>query len=92
MNNRIMETLTCQSCGWPFSLATAGTNRDMTLNSDYCQDCFRNGAFTDKSLNLHQLEVKLLERAEVHEDISLEEARQLIKKLPELKRWRMDHI
>ena len=33
-----------------------------------------------------------MEMAEVQEDISLEEARQLIKKLPELKRWRMDHI
>ena len=87
-----MKTLICQSCGWPFTLATAGRNRDNTKNKDYCRDCFQDGAFTDKSLNLHQLEVKLLEMAEVHEDISLEEAQQLIKKLPELKRWRMDHI
>ncbi|MBZ9631433.1 zinc ribbon domain-containing protein [Salegentibacter sp. LM13S] len=87
-----MKTLICQSCGWPFTTATAGTNRDKSENLDYCRDCYQVGAFTDKSLNLHELEVKLLEMAEVHEDISLEEAQQLIKKLPELKRWRMDHI
>ncbi|MBO2544849.1 zinc ribbon domain-containing protein [Salegentibacter sp. BDJ18] len=87
-----MKTLICQSCGWPFPKATVGTNRDKSENSDYCRDCYQDGAFTDKSLNLHQLEVKLLEMAEMHEDISLEEARQLIKKLPELKRWRMEHI
>ncbi|SKB36192.1 Putative zinc ribbon domain-containing protein [Salegentibacter holothuriorum] len=87
-----METLICQSCGWPFTLTTAGTNRDKSVNKDYCRDCFKDGTFIDKSLNLHQLEMKLLEMAKVHEDISLEEARQLIKKLPELKRWRMDHI
>ena len=87
-----METLICQSCGWPFTPATAWRNRDKTMNNDYCRDCFQDGAFTEKSLNLHQLEVKLLEMAEVHDDISLEEAQELIKKLPELKRWRMDHI
>lgn len=87
-----MKTLICQSCGWPFTKATVGTNRDKSENPDYCRDCYQDGAFTDKSLNLHQLEVKLLEMAEMHEDISLEEARQLIKKLPELKRWRMEHI
>ncbi len=87
-----METLICQSCGWPFVPANAATNRDKSVNTDYCRDCYKDGAFVDKSLNLHQLEIKLLEMAEVQEDISLEEARQLIKKLPELKRWRMDNI
>lgn len=87
-----MKTLICQSCGWPFTTNTSGKNRDGSLNKDYCRDCYQDGAFTDKSLNLHELEIKLLEMAEVHNDISLEEAQQLIKKLPELKRWRMDQI
>ena len=49
-----METLICQSCGWPFVPANAGTNRDKSVNTDYCRDCYRDGAFVDKSLNLHQ--------------------------------------
>ncbi|HEY9184042.1 MAG TPA: zinc ribbon domain-containing protein [Salegentibacter sp.] len=83
---------TCQSCGLAFTKERSGTNRDKTLNSDYCIDCFKDGEFTNPHLSLHQLEIQLLEMAEIHNDISLEEAQQIIRKLPELKRWRMENI
>lgn len=82
----------CQSCGLPFTKEMRGTNRDKSFNSDYCIKCFKDGEFTNHHLTLHQLEIQLLEMAEEHNEISLEEAQQIIRKLPELKRWRMDNI
>ncbi|RKS50541.1 putative zinc ribbon protein [Gillisia mitskevichiae] len=84
-----METLICQSCGLPFTKELMGTNRDKTRSEEYCISCFENGKFIDHSLSLHKLEMKLLEMAEVHEEITLEEAQAVIKKLPYLKRWHM---
>ncbi len=87
-----MIPYTCQSCGLPFTKEMRGTNRDKSFNSDYCIKCFKDGEFTNHHLTLHQLEIQLLEMAEEHNEISLEEAQQIIRKLPELKRWRMDNI
>lgn len=87
-----MTPYSCQSCGQPFTKELRGTNRDQSFNTDYCIDCFKDGKFTDPHLNLHQLEIQLLERAEHHNGISLEEAQQIIRRLPELKRWRMENI
>lgn len=83
---------TCQCCGLPFTIECRGTNRDQSFNKDYCIDCFKDGEFTDPHLTLHQLEIQFLEKAELHNEISLEEARQIIKTLPHLKRWRMNNI
>lgn len=84
-----MKPEICQSCGQPMLEETYGTNRDKTRNKDYCISCYSNGEFTNHSLTLHQLEIMLLESAEIHNEISLEEAQQLIRILPTLKRWRM---
>lgn len=84
-----MKPEICQSCGQPMLATYYGTNRDKTRNKDYCTSCFAKGEFTNPSLTLHQLEIMLLERAEIHNEISLEEAQQLIRILPTLKRWRM---
>lgn len=82
----------CQSCAAPLSNANRGTNRDNSLNVDYCSSCYENGEFKDHSLTLHQLEVRLMEMAEVHNEISLEEAIEVIRILPDLKRWQMSNI
>lgn len=84
-----MEPLICQSCGLPFTKKTMGTNRDGTKNDEYCINCFENGEFVDHSLSLHKQEVKLIEMAKVHNEITLEEAQAVIKELPYLKRWHM---
>ncbi|WP_026838148.1 zinc ribbon domain-containing protein [Gillisia sp. JM1] len=84
-----MEALICQSCGLSFSEKLKGTNIDETKNEEYCVNCFDNGEFVDQSLTLHKLEVKFLEMAEVHDEITLEEAQAAIKELPYLKRWFM---
>ena len=87
-----MKPSICQSCGLPFTPETSGTNRDGNKNLDYCINCFKNGEFVDHSLSLHELEVKLLEMAEIHNEISLEEAQQIIRILPDLQRWKMSNI
>ncbi len=87
-----MEHLTCQSCGLPFTKEIMGTNRDKTKNDEYCINCFDKGEFVDHSLTMHKLEVKLIEMAEVHNEITLEEAQAVIKELPFLKRWHMSII
>ncbi len=84
-----MDYLICQSCGFPFNKKTSGTNRDETKNEEYCINCFDDGEFKDQSLTLHSLEVKLVDMAEVHDEITREEAQTAIKKLPYLKRWHM---
>lgn len=82
----------CQSCAKPLTPDNRGTNRDLSTNRVYCNTCFVNGEFKDPSLSRHQLEIQLMEMAEVHDQISLEEAEQIIKILPTLKRWQMSNI
>lgn len=82
----------CQSCGLPLTKTNCGHNRDLSPSKDYCRNCFDYGEFKDHSLTLHELEVKLLEMAEKHNEMSLEEAQDLIKILPHLKRWRMSNL
>lgn len=82
----------CQSCAVPLTMENQGTNRDKSLSEDFCSSCYENGEFKNHSLTLHQLEIKLLEMAEVHNEISLEEAQEIIRKLPDLKRWQMSNI
>ena len=44
MNNKI-----CQSCGMPLvSQDQLGTNKDGSINNDYCKYCYNNGEFIDK--------------------------------------------
>jgi hypothetical protein len=87
-----MKALTCQCCGLPFSPKMRGTNRDKSLNSDYCRDCFRDGEFTDNHITIQDMEKRLLDMARHHDEMSIEEAHETIRNLPDLKRWKMTHI
>lgn len=87
-----MDQMICQSCGFSFTEENKGTNRDLSLNEEYCNRCYKEGDFQDKSLSLRHLEAKILEMARIHCDITLEEARLVIKKLPHLKRWQFHNI
>lgn len=76
----------------PITPQNRGTNRDETLNEDYCIYCFKDGEFTNHSLTMHDMELRIMEMAKVHNELNLEEAESLIKKLPDLKRWRINAI
>jgi hypothetical protein len=87
-----MKYLVCQSCGLPFTEENCGCMRDATPTEDYCCNCYINGEFTDHSMTMHKLENILLDMAELHNEISLEEARHIIQILPNLKRWQMSNM
>ena len=87
-----MKPFICQSCGLPFLAKERGTNRDHSHSNDYCINCFKDGEFTDHHLTLHEMERRLLEMAKMHNEISLEEANEIIRILPDLVRWRMTNI
>jgi hypothetical protein len=87
-----MKPSLCQSCGFPLFEENKGTNRDKTKSDDYCINCYENDKFLEPSLSLHELEIKLLGMAEIQNEITLEEAQQIIINLPNLKRWQMSNI
>ncbi len=84
-----MKPLICQSCGLPFTDESEGTNRDQTKSEDYCINCFQNGNFVEPSLSLREMAVRDLEKAKKNENLTMEEAREVLKVLPILKRWRI---
>lgn len=44
-----MDKKICQSCGMPItSDEQLGTNKDVSINNDYCKYCYENGEFIDK--------------------------------------------
>ncbi|MDD6879125.1 MAG: zinc ribbon domain-containing protein [bacterium] len=44
-----MKNNICQSCGMPInSNKQLGTNKDGSVNSDYCKYCYKYGEFIDK--------------------------------------------
>lgn len=90
--NRARSALICQCCGLSFSPKVRGTNRDQSKNSDYCLDCFKNGEFKDPQLTIQDMEKRLLNMARRHDGICIEEAQTVIRRLPDLKRWRMTHL
>lgn len=46
---RKMENKVCQSCGMPItSDKQLGSNRDGSINVDYCKYCYENGEFIDE--------------------------------------------
>ena len=87
-----MELLTCQCCGLEFSPKARGTHRDLSKSAEYCIGCFKDGEFRDHHLSIQEMEKKLLDMARHHDGLCLEEAEAAIKKLPDLKRWKMTHI
>lgn len=42
-----MENKICQSCGMPMTAEQFGTNKDGSINDDYCKYCYVNGEFID---------------------------------------------
>lgn len=88
------EMIFCQSCGMPLENEDAkGTNADGSKSEDYCDYCYKNGAFTQDmtmeemiTLNLKYLDVW---KESTGENMSIEEARvQLHTFMPELKGWK----
>ncbi len=78
----------CQSCGMPMnSEEQYGTNKDGTLNEDYCMYCYKDGKFIDDVTMEEYIEMcsKYGEQAGMTND----EMKAFCQKLfPTLKRWK----
>ncbi len=87
-----METKYCQSCAMPLEAADAcGTNADGSKNEDYCQYCFKDGAFTWHGTMDEMIEFCVPHMACANAGMSEAEAREQMRNFfPSLKRWKQN--
>ncbi len=83
-----MENKICQSCGMPIlSNEQLGTNKDGSINVDYCKYCFENGEFIDKVTMEKYIE--MCSEYGSQAGMTNEEMKEHCTKLfPTLKRWK----
>lgn len=83
-----MENKICQSCGMPItSDEQLSTNKDGSINVDYCKYCYENGEFIDK-VTMEEY-VEMCSQFGSQAGMTNEEMREHCKRLfPTLKRWK----
>lgn len=82
-----MENKICQSCGMPItSNDLLGTNKDGSINEDYCKYCYENGEFIDK-VSMEDY-INMCSKYGTQAGMTNEEMKLHCEKLfPTLKRW-----
>ena len=82
-----MENKICQSCGMPITIdSQLGTNKDGSINHDYCKYCYENGEFIDKVTMEEYIEMCSMYGEQA--GMTNEEMKRYCEKLfPTLKRW-----
>lgn len=85
MNNKI-----CQSCGMPIeSNDLFGTNKDGSINNDYCKYCYMDGEFIDK-VSMEEY-IDMCSQFGEQAGMTNDEMRKLCTELfPTLKRWKAE--
>lgn len=85
-----MSDRICQSCGMPIiSDDQLGTNKDESINSDYCKYCYVDGEFIDK-VSMEEY-IDMCSQYGAQAGMTNEEMKALCTKLfPTLKRWKKD--
>lgn len=89
-----MEIKLCQSCGMPMNAPEAqyGTEKDGSLNPDYCSYCYGNGEFLGSPTMEQMIQFCLPFEKEAHPDKGEEELlREMHAFFPTLKRWKEAH-
>ena len=78
----------CQSCGMPITKnSLLGTNKDGSINKDYCKYCYQDGEFIDKG-NMEEY-IEMCSKYGAQAGMTNEEMRKHCEKLfPNLKRWK----
>ena len=90
----MVELKYCQSCGMPMdSHYVLGTDKDGSLNEDYCAWCYKNGEFVDECTMEEMIEVSIKHMKESgmleRQNKTEEEAKEFMYSFfPELKRWK----
>ena len=83
-----MQNEICQSCGMPLvSKEQLGTNKDNSINEDYCKYCFSQGEFIDK-VSLEEY-IEMCSKYGQQAGMTNKEMKEHCSKLfPTLKRWK----
>ncbi|MGN0528737.1 MAG: zinc ribbon domain-containing protein [Eubacterium sp.] len=83
-----MDERICQSCGMPItSKKQLGTNKDGSINNDYCKYCYENGAFID-DVSMEEY-IDMCSQYGEQAGMTNDEMRKLCTELfPTLKRWK----
>ena len=87
MENKIR----CQSCGMPLSesFGNVGTNADGSSAVEFCNICYREGAFNNPNQTLDEMIQSSIENMTADQNMPLEKATELANSfIPPLKRWR----
>ena len=86
---KISEKNICQSCGMAMkNMIDFGTDRDGSINTEYCHYCYDEGEFTDKGISLEEKmarNIKIAEKLGMSKATASKLARNT---LPKLRRWR----
>ncbi len=83
-----MDNKICQSCGMPItSTDLLGTNKDGSINNDYCKYCYKDGFFID-DVSMEEY-IEMCSKYGSQAGMTNEEMKEHCTKLfPSLKRWR----
>lgn len=85
-----MEEKYCQSCGMPMGNGDElyGTEQDGSKSPDYCEYCYKNGAFTFDCSMEEMIDICVPHMTQANPDMREETAREMMKTFfPMLKRW-----
>ena len=83
-----MDEKICQSCASPFTRVKHGTNADGTSNQDYCDGCYKDGAFLYPDSTIEKEIDDAIPHVVPSEYPDEETARKALRELyPTLKRW-----
>lgn len=85
-----MEKRICQSCGMPMEDdSLLATNKDGSINNDYCKYCYQNGEFVD-NVTMEEY-IDICSQYGEQAGMTNEQMKEYLTKLfPTLKRWKKD--
>ena len=83
-----MENKICQSCSMPItSDEQLGTNKDGSINNDYCKYCYKDGEFLQHATMEEYIEMMVPFASQAN--MTGEQMREYCQKIyPTLKRWK----
>ncbi len=88
MSDRLSGSV-CQSCGMSLAEpADRGTCSDGQKSEDYCHQCFKKGAFTEPSITMNEMRLKVIRIMTTEMFMPADQAESIADQvIPRLKRW-----
>ncbi len=84
-----MEEKFCQSCGMPMEGTPYGTNADGSRSEDYCEYCYKDGAFTGEMSMQEMMDFCLPHVVQANPAMDEAAARKMMEVFyPQLLRWK----